>query len=93
MEGLAVPVGYSTVLDQRRKPAKGDIVALPRGRVRAKIRSRVGRLRGYYNVDMEDGTAGGVYLRPPVNNVEESWSLLPPSKWDPSLSQMIITQI
>ena len=77
------------MLHQSRKPAKVDIVAFTKGElwVRAKIRSKVGKYGDYYNVDMEDGTEGGVYLRPPVNSEKQSWSLLPPTQWEPALSQ------
>ena len=73
-------------VDQSRKPNKGDIVAFVQGNywVRAKIKNKVTGYPNYYNVELEDGTLDGVYLKPQSGEYQESWTLLPdPHLWNP----------
>jgi hypothetical protein len=73
-------------VDQSRKPTKGDVVAFVKGNfwVRAKIIKKVTGYPHYFNVEMEDGTFDGVYLKPQSGEHQESWTLLlDPQLWNP----------
>ena len=73
-------------LDQSRKPVRGDLIAFVKDGywVRAKIISRAASYQHYYNVELENGSKDGVYLKPPVEEYKESWTLLTdPDLWNP----------
>ena len=74
------------VAKQSKKPVKGDTIAFVKGDywIRAKIKNRVTGYPNYYNVYYEDGQEDGLYLNPPTNNKEESWTFIHNSQWRPT---------
>ena len=81
-------------IDQSRRPVRGDIIAFVKGSfwTKARITSKVTGYPYYFNIEYEDGTLDGLYLRPPSEETKESWTFIRPNHWTPLVSNPDKTQ-